>query len=274
MTSKSERDAQTSTATEDGLGLSDLVEILEGDVTSLEPEAAIAAIEEWHAALKGTKDETLKEIANGLTNLKKLLKSSKIDGVELGEILAELGEQTSQVADGAERGTKGQLREVGKALSKVGKSLESETASDEKPETSSKQADSSKSARQDGRKASDKAEDEDVGDTPELDDLLEILEDDVTELEPEEAIAAIEEWHDALKGTKDEGLKAVSHSLTELKKLLKSKKADPAKLSEVLTQLGEQTDAAAATAERGTKGQLREVGKALSKIGKALGEEA
>ncbi len=89
--------------------------------------------------------------------------------------------------------------------------------------------------------------------------------------EPETAIESISAWQAVLKGSKDEGSKEISNSLKELKHLLGLKKADPAKIAEVLAQLGDQTDTAADQAERGTKGQLRDLGKALHKIAKTIG---
>jgi ABC-type transporter Mla subunit MlaD len=247
---KSDEQKNDSKTTQDTPDLGALLEALEGDVTALDSEAAIAVIDQWEAALKNTKDESLKEVSSSLKELKKLLKSKSPDASKLGEVLTKLGEQTTEAAAEAERGTKGQLQKVGKALSKVGQSLDSESELDDED-----------------------LDDEDLDDEDDgtdLESLLEVLEGDVTQIDPEEAIEVIDEWHEALKGTKDEGLKAVNHSLTELKKLLKSKKADPAKLAEVLTQLSHHTDQAADSAERGTKGQLREASKAIGKIAKSV----
>jgi mRNA-degrading endonuclease YafQ of YafQ-DinJ toxin-antitoxin module len=239
--------------------LTSLLETLHGDLTSIDSETAIAAIDEWQNALKGTKDEDLKAISNGLKELKKLLHGKKTEAAELGEVLTQLGEQTDKAAEEADRGTKGQLREVGKALSKVGKSLAKAT-----DEAAGKHD-------QDKKQASHEQSDEESLD---LKSLVETLEGDLTAIEPEAAIALIDEWEAAIKETKDDSLKAIDHSLKELKKQLKLKKADPAKLAEVLIELGEQTSQMADHAERGTKGQLREVGKALSKAGKSLDTEA
>lgn len=260
MASKSEKGNQVEESSEDSLNISELVEILEGDVTSLEPEAAIAVIDEWEAVLKGSKDAGLKEIDSSLKQLKKLLKGSKTQAADLSEVLVQLGHQTTEAAAEAERGTKGQLQKVGKSLSKIGKSLED--AESDSEESDSKPA-----------KAKKESDDEpEAAEGSDLHELLEALEGDVTSLEPEAAIEVIDEWHDALKGSKDEGLKAINHGLTELKKQLKRSKPDGAKLGELLVELGEQTEAAADAAERGTKGQLQKVGKALSKIGKSLAE--
>lgn len=241
----------------DSPDLESLLNALHGDLTSIDPETAVAAIDEWQNALKGTKDEDLKEISNGLKELKKLLHGKRTEPAELGEVLTQLGEQTDKAADEAERGTKGQLREVGKALSKVGKSLAHSSNETEG------QAHHSKAQKSD-------SEDESDDESLELGALVDTLEGDLTAIEPEAAIALIDEWEAAIKETKDDNLKAIDTSLKELKKQLKLKKADPAKLGEVLIQLGEHTNESADAAPRGTKGQLHKIGKALSKAGKAL----
>ena len=234
--------------------LAELIKVLHGDITSIDPEGAIASIDEWQSALKGTKDEGLKEISNHLKELKKLLGGKRTKAAEIGAVLLELGTETDKAADAAERGTKGELRDLGKALSKIGKSLESQAEGEHEP----------KSAQQESHQA------DEVEGGPDIAGLIEILHGDVTSIEPETAIESISAWQAVLKGSKDEGSKEISNSLKELKHLLGLKKADPAKIAEVLAQLGDQTDQAADQAERGTKGQVRDLGKALHKIAKSI----
>ncbi|MGV0028232.1 hypothetical protein [Phormidesmis priestleyi] len=113
-------------------------------------------------------------------------------------------------------------------------------------------------------KAAQKEVDSDAGDeTPDAESLVEILHGDVTEIEPGAAIDQIDLWVNFLKGHKEENIKEVSSSLKELKKLLKGKKSEASEIAEVLSQLGEQTNAIGDEAERGVKGPLHKVGKAL-----------
>jgi hypothetical protein len=113
-------------------------------------------------------------------------------------------------------------------------------------------------------KAAQKEVDSDAGDeTPDAESLVEILHGDVTEIEPSEAIGQIDLWINFLKGHKEENIKEISSSLKELKKLLKGKKSEASQIAEVLSQLGEQTNAIGDEAERGVKGPLHKVGKAL-----------
>jgi len=102
-----------------------LVEKLEAeDLTSIDTEVATGAIDEWYTLLHKSENEKIKEIANGLKELKQLLKRSKAKGADIGESLTKLGEQTTEAATEAGRGLKGSIKKLGKLLSKIGKSLE------------------------------------------------------------------------------------------------------------------------------------------------------
>jgi hypothetical protein len=113
-------------------------------------------------------------------------------------------------------------------------------------------------------KAVQKEIDSDAGDeTPDAESLVEILHGDVTKIESGDAIEQIDLWVNFLKGHKEDNIKKLSSSLKELKKLLKGKKSEASEIAEVLSQLGEQTHAIGDEAERGVKGPLHKVGKAL-----------
>lgn len=237
--------------------ISELIEVLHGDVTSIDPEGASASIDEWIAAIKSSGDEGYAEISTHLKELKKLLGRKKAKSLEIGAVMIQLGEETNKAGDEAERGHKGHLHNLGKALSKIGKSLESMEEGESK--SSSKQADSEADS-----------ETEEVEGGPDIASLIEILHGDVTAIDPEAAIESIDAWQAILKGSKDEGSKAISASLKDLKHQLGLKKPHADKIAEVLAQLGDQTDEAANEAERGTKGQLRDLGKALHKVAKSI----
>ncbi len=106
--------------------------------------------------------------------------------------------------------------------------------------------------------------------SPDAESLVEILHGDLTEIEPDEAIAAVDGWVNFLKGHKEENLKELSASLKELKKLLKGKKSEASEIADVLEQLGEQTTAIGDEAGRGVKGPLHKVGKALAQAAKKI----
>lgn len=233
--------------------ISELIEVLHGDVTSIDPEGASASIDEWISAIKASGDEGYEEISTHLKELKKVLNRKRAKPSEIGAVMIQLGEETNKAGDEAERGHKGHLHNLGKALSKIGKSLES--MEEGESNSSSKQAD---------------AGSEEVEGGPDIAGLIEILHGDVTSIEPEAAIESIDAWQGILKGSKDEGSKAISASLKDLKHQLGLKKPHTDKIAEILAQLGDQTDAAASEAERGTKGQLRDLGKALHKIAKSI----
>jgi hypothetical protein len=124
---------------------------------------------------------------------------------------------------------------------------------------------------EDQTEASEKEVESDAGDeTPDANDLAELLHGDLTEVEPEAAIGQIDLWVNFLKGHKDETIKELSTSLKELKKLLKGKRSEPSEIAEVLNELGEQTNAIGDEAERGVKGPLHKVGKALIQAGNKI----
>ncbi|NJL23315.1 MAG: hypothetical protein HC895_24875 [Leptolyngbyaceae cyanobacterium SM1_3_5] len=102
--------------------ISELIEVLHGDVTSIDPEGASASIDEWISAIKSSGDEGYEEISTHLKELKKLLGRKKAKASEIGAVIIQLGEETNKAGDEAERGHKGHLHNLGKALSKIGKS--------------------------------------------------------------------------------------------------------------------------------------------------------
>jgi hypothetical protein len=118
----------------------------------------------------------------------------------------------------------------------------------------------------------DSSEEMDTGE--ELDSLLTMLEEeDLTDIDLEQAVEMIDEWHGILSKSKDAGLKEIGTNLKQLKKLLGSSKIKEADLAKVMTELGSQVDKFANNAERGYKTKLHRLGKAISGEGKELSSE-
>jgi hypothetical protein len=115
--------------------------------------------------------------------------------------------------------------------------------------------------------------DEGLDESQELDELLELMEGDITELDSDEAVELIDEWHEILSESDDAGLKEIGKGLKQLKKALSASKTKPADIAEALTSLGEKTNEYANEAQRGYKTKLHTLGKALSKAGKTLEEQ-
>ncbi|WP_193200943.1 hypothetical protein [Nostoc sp. MG11] len=101
-----------------------LVETLEEDLTQIDTETAQGAVDRWYQLLHKSSDENLVQIADGLKELKQLLKRGNPKPANVSNLLARLGEQTTDVAQEAKRGFKGPIQRLGKLLSKAGKSLE------------------------------------------------------------------------------------------------------------------------------------------------------
>lgn len=210
---------------------------LQGDLSTLDPDAVLKTIDELHSLVHQSKQPEAKEIASGLKELQKLLKRKEPSGHELGELIAHLGEQTSHIATDTDKELKAPLQHLGKQLTKVGRSL---------------------------------AKAEDLEQLDALDAVVEILDGEPDASDAKAAAGEIDRWYDLLNKSEDKSFKAIASDLKELKQILKGSKAKSADLSEKLIALGEKTIAASADAGRGFKGAIQKLGKALTKFGKSL----
>ena len=238
---KSEKSSKSATSEskhdEPAQKLESLSEALQGELSSIDPDATLKMIDELHDLVHQSKQPEAKEIATGLKELQKQLKRKEPSGHELGELIGHLGEQTSEIAAGAEKELKAPLQRLGKQLVKVGRSL---------------------------------AKAEDLHHLEGLDAVVDILEQDPSKSDPKSAVGEIDRWYDLLHKSEDESLKALATELKQLKQLLKASKTKGADLSEKLIEIGEQTTAAAANAGRGFKGVIQKLGKVLTTFGKSL----
>lgn len=221
----------------DSQKLDSLLTTLDGDLTSLDTEAALSALDEWYSIVHKAHEPEAKELSHTLKELKQLLKSGKATGHEIGEVLIEIGEQTSHIASEAEKGLKAALQKLGKQLKAAGTSL---------------------------GKVEDKEQIEHI------DSLVETLEGDLTSIDSDKAVSAIDYWYTILHKSENENFKEIANELKHLKQTLKSSKAQGADIGEILVKLGEQTQEAAKEAARGIKGPIQRLGKLLSKTGKSL----
>lgn len=229
--------ADTTNDNADSQELDSLISTLEGDLSALDNDATLSLLDHWYDALHKASEPEIKEIATNLKELKKLLKSGKATGHEIGEIISEIGEQTAQVSSDAPKGLKTPIKKLGTQLRKIGTSL---------------------------GKAEDKEHIE------QIESVIETLEGDLTSIDSETAIGAIDEWYNLLHKSDDEKIKEIANELKKLKQVLKRSNAKGADIGEVLILLGEQTQEAAKEAPRGIKGPVQRLGKLLSKAGKSF----
>ena len=238
---KSEKSSKSATSEskhdEPAQKLESLSEALQGELSSIDPDATLKMIDELHDLVHQSKQPEAKEIATGLKELQKQLKRKEPSGHELGELIGHLGDQTSEIAAVAEKELKAPLQRLGKQLVKVGRSL---------------------------------AKAEDLHHLEGLDAVVDILEQDPSNSDPKSAVGEIDRWYDLLHKSEDESLKALATELKQLKQLLKASKTKGTDLSEKLIEIGEQTTAAAANAGRGFKGVIQKLGKVLTTFGKSL----
>lgn len=217
--------------------LDQLLQALEGDLSTIETESALSLVDRWYSSLHKSKPE-VKELASGLKELQKMLKSGKASGHEISEVLIHISEQTTEFASNAENVLKQPVQRLGKQLRKAGTSIA-------------------------------KAEDQEYH--QQLDTLLEKVEsEELTSLDAEEAVGAIDFWYNLLHKAEGEQSKQAANSLKELKQALKRGNAKPETIAKALTNVGEQTTEIASAAPRGFKGAIQKLGKQLTKAGESL----
>lgn len=215
-----------------------LLQALEDDLSTIETESALNLVDQWYSSLHKSKEPEVKELASGLKELQKMLKSGKASGHEISEVLIHISEQTTEFASNAEKVLKQPVQRLGKQLRKAGTSI---------------------------------AKTEDQEYHQQLDTLLEKVEsEELTSLDAEEAVGAIDFWYSLLHKAEDEQFKQVANSLKELKQALKRGNAKPETIAKALTKVGEQTTEIASAAPRGFKGAIQKLGKQLTKAGESL----
>ena len=103
--------------------IAQLSKSMEGDLSGIEAESALTLVERWYEFLHKFKEPEVKELASGLKELQKLLKSGKATGHEISEVLIHVGEQTSEFSSNAEKDLKQPVQRLGKQLRKAGTSI-------------------------------------------------------------------------------------------------------------------------------------------------------
>lgn len=218
--------------------LDELLQSMEGNFSEIEAENAVSLVDRWYNYLHQSKEPEVKELASRLKELQKLLKSGKATGHEIGEVLIDVGEQTSEFSSDLEKGTKQSVGRLGKQLRKAGTSIA-------------------------------KAEDQEHH--QQMDALVEKAEgEELTSLDPEEAVGAIDLWYNLLHKTEGEQYQQLADSLKGLKQTLKRGNAKPATIAKALAEVGEHTTEIASEAPRGFKGIVQKLGKQLTKASESL----
>lgn len=99
--------------------LDNTLSALQGGLTSLPPEAAVANIESWQQQLK----DAAPEVASTLGELKSALTGGGASGSSVGQLLAKLGSQASSAGASAGGDAGKKLQQLGETLTKAGGSL-------------------------------------------------------------------------------------------------------------------------------------------------------
>lgn len=218
--------------------IDELSQALEGDLSAIETESALSLIEQWYGFLHKFKETEVKELASGLKELQKMLKSGKATGHEISEELLYISEQTAEFSSNLEKDLKQPVQRLGKQLRKAGTSIA-------------------------------KAEDQEYH--QQLDILLEKGEsEELTSLDAKAAVGAIDFWYSILHKAEGEQVQQVANSLKELKLALNRGNAKPETLGKHLLKVGEQTTEIASVVPRGFKGAIRKLGKQITKASESL----
>lgn len=107
----------------------------------------------------------------------------------------------------------------------------------------------------------------------EIETLMQALQSDLSQTDPEQALSLVEHWQGFLNKSKEPAAKELASELKELQKLVKSGKGTGHDISEALIRLGEQTAEFADTAEKGVKQLVQRLGKQLRQAGTAIAKE-
>lgn len=99
--------------------LNSTISALQGGLTSLPPEAALANIESWQQQLQGAAPE----LASTLGELKSALSSGNANGQSIAQALNKLATQTSDAGKSAGGDAGSQLQQLGQMLTQAASSL-------------------------------------------------------------------------------------------------------------------------------------------------------
>lgn len=233
-----EKQKQTQPEFDANKEIEELLHSMEGNFSEIDAESALSLVERWYDFLHSFKEPEVKELASGLKELQKLLKSGKATGHEVSEALIHIGEQTSEFSNNTEKDLKQPVQRLGKQIRKAGTSVA-------------------------------KAEDQEYH--QQIDVLLEKAEgEELTSLDTEEAVGAIDFWYNLLHKAEDEKYQQLATSLRGLKQVLKRDNAKPETIAKALTEVGEHTNDISSEAPKGFKGAIQKLGKQLTKAGKSL----
>jgi general stress protein YciG len=127
-----------------------------------------------------------------------------------------------------------------------------------------------KASHRDASEDQDREEDEEDGVSEKIYSLIDILQEDLTAVDVDTATAAIDEWYQQLKGSKNKDLKQIATNLKNLRKLVTSEEADESEIAEILISLGEQIGEYASNADENISAPLQELSAVLTDAGDSL----
>ena len=107
-------------AQSDAPTVDETISALQGGLTSVPIDAAVANIEGWQSQLEGSDDPIVQGIVTSLGELSTALQADTVNSTEVGNLLTSLGADTISAAEDA---GDGQLTNLGNLLLEAGTSL-------------------------------------------------------------------------------------------------------------------------------------------------------
>ena len=108
------------------------------------------------------------------------------------------------------------------------------------------------------------------GGVPTVEGTIELFDEGITEVPLDTALSNIRGWEEALRAAGSEDLTTIADDLAQLSEALQADSVDTAAAAGLLSQLGEETRAAAQGADSDTADQLMILASLLTQVGQQL----
>ncbi|MFN3596118.1 MAG: hypothetical protein ACK41D_02470 [Rubricoccaceae bacterium] len=242
-------------------GLDATISALQGGLTNIPAQAALENIDGWRAALAGRQEPALRRIHRDLGTLRAELQRTPINGARVGMLMAELGSATTVAAASVQGEDAAKLARLGGLLGQNGRRLMG--MPEAPPATAMQPSGMQPSGMQpSGMQPS--------GDAALLQGTVAAAEGGLTRLPAAAAVQNIEAWQARLRGSDNPTLVQIHDDLGRLRTELQRTTLDGQAIGRLLTSLGQNTTAAAASADAASRPQLTRLGSLLSAAGGQL----
>lgn len=247
-------------------GLDATISALQSGVANIPAQAALENIDGWRAALANRQEPALRRIHQDLGTLRAELQRTPINGARVGRLMIELGSATTVAAASVQGEDAAKLARLGGLLGQNGRRLTG------LPETPPTVAAGTTGTGMTGTTTPGAATTgaPPTGDAALLQGTISAAEGGLTRLPAAAAVQNIEAWQARLRGSNNPTLRQVHDDLGRLRTELQRSSLDRQAIGRLLTSLGQNTTAAAASADATSRPQLTRLGSLLSTAGSQL----